>query len=427
MKRKWQTLMTGVALFSGIVGSSSMAQASATQGPVKLTLATWDGSDPTVAAIFKAAVSAFEKSHPNVTVQVLNDANGTYWTKLQTEMAGGAPPDIFEMGESDFKRYWLAGTLTNLSPYAQKSKLSINDIYPGIRSDVLQGNALAAVPAGPETFGILYNKQLFKQAHVPFPTNNWTWQQFAADAKKLTKAQNGRTTQWGALLPSNPDQIEPLVMGKGGSFISKNGTTMQGFLDSPKSISMFNWYVNLSKKVSPSLSEQNSMSGVDLFGTGKVAMNYTIPVMVQNYLQNHVDFGTVMLPHWPGKRIYTPTYFAGYGISSKSPNKELAWEFLNTLLNPQTKIGQMWAMHGLPAFKSLSTSSVYKASVWRPFIQEMPYVEDSVYFKNPFYRPAENEYLTPALQKMMSQSVNIGSVLKTTTQQMDTYYKAQAK
>jgi multiple sugar transport system substrate-binding protein len=49
---------------------------------------------------------------------------------------------------------------------------------------------------------LLYNKDLFDKAGIPYPNNNWKWEDLRNAAKKLTKNNNGdgKTYQWGKAL-----------------------------------------------------------------------------------------------------------------------------------------------------------------------------------------------------------------------------------
>ncbi len=47
---------------------------------------------------------------------------------------------------------------------------------------------VVGVPALVDNLSLVYNKKLFQQAGVAEPTNDWTWDDFRAAAKKLTDA-----------------------------------------------------------------------------------------------------------------------------------------------------------------------------------------------------------------------------------------------
>ena len=42
-----------------------------------------------------------------------------------------------------------------------------------------------------------YNKDAFDKAGIPYPDENWTWEDFETPPKKLTVVENGKVEQWG--------------------------------------------------------------------------------------------------------------------------------------------------------------------------------------------------------------------------------------
>lgn len=44
-----------------------------------------------------------------------------------------------------------------------------------------------AIPKDFDTIGVWYNKKIFDEAGVPYPTDDWTWDDMADIAKQLTR------------------------------------------------------------------------------------------------------------------------------------------------------------------------------------------------------------------------------------------------
>ena len=86
-----------------------------------LTLRFMTRSGPGKRAFFKAAGDAFTKLHPNVTIHYEPHVDDWY-TKLQVEIAGGAPPDLVFSSDDQMAslavRGWRAGpqSARNLYP-----------------------------------------------------------------------------------------------------------------------------------------------------------------------------------------------------------------------------------------------------------------------------------------------------------------------
>jgi multiple sugar transport system substrate-binding protein len=173
-------------------GSSSTPAASAggLSGNLKMTVFTFS------ADVMKPVIAGFEKLNPNVHVTSSVVSNGnTYVPLLQTEKLGGTLPDIAETYDVLTPTLETDHLLTNLSPFLAKgqpypknywlSTFMASYIPPAGAPDGV-GNVYA-LPNEADATVIFYNKNEFKAAGVPFPTNGWTWNQMLADAAKLSK------------------------------------------------------------------------------------------------------------------------------------------------------------------------------------------------------------------------------------------------
>ena len=82
---------------------------------------------------------------------------------------------------------------------------------------------MRAVPALIDNLAVVYNTKLFKEAGVPFPSDDWTWDDFRATAKQMTDDSRGIVgTAW----PGTGDEdttwrIWPLVWQLGGDVLSR--------------------------------------------------------------------------------------------------------------------------------------------------------------------------------------------------------------
>ena len=65
-----------------------------------------------------AMIQAFQTANPGVTVKVETAPFADYFTKLQTLIAGGQAPDVFELNYENFVPYAEKGVLLDLSPLA---------------------------------------------------------------------------------------------------------------------------------------------------------------------------------------------------------------------------------------------------------------------------------------------------------------------
>ncbi|MFD1904208.1 extracellular solute-binding protein [Paenibacillus rhizoplanae] len=109
------------------------------------------------------------------------------------------------------------GKFYNLQEFLDTdADISPDTLVPNITYSLEPGNVIGIGP-GPESFGLFYNEDIFKEAGVEPPPSNvadaWTWDEFVEVAKKLTVDMNGKTAADPDFDPakksSNMEQISP--------------------------------------------------------------------------------------------------------------------------------------------------------------------------------------------------------------------------
>jgi multiple sugar transport system substrate-binding protein len=175
--------------------STSANASSGASGNLKLTVFTFS------APVMKPIIANFEKLNPNVHVSYSVVSNGnTYVPLLQTEKLASTLPDIAETYDVLTPTLETDDLLTNLSPFLAKGEpypqsywlpTFMASYIPPAGAPKGVGNVYA-LPNEADATVIFYNKNEFKAAGVPLPTNGWTWNQMVADATKLSHAAKNR-------------------------------------------------------------------------------------------------------------------------------------------------------------------------------------------------------------------------------------------
>ena len=105
-------------------------------------------------------------------------------TKLITALAGSAPPDVMEIGNTDVAEFAASGGLTNLAP--DKSQFENSSKWlTGLEGPAEYNGGLYAIPELGGDRVVVYNKQMFSQAGITHtPTS---LQQLVTDGAALKK------------------------------------------------------------------------------------------------------------------------------------------------------------------------------------------------------------------------------------------------
>lgn len=383
---KW--MATGMALLLAVAAGCSQAQPSGTDGTssntgtttpassdkketVTLRFATWDTDQ--MLKIQQDIAKQFEQKNPGVKVQVEAYADG-FDQKLVAAFGAKNPPDVMYMW--DFPTY--NASLEPLDEYVKKDpSVAIDDFYQGLLNYNRFDGKLFGLPAGFSTRVVFYNKKLFNEANVPLPTDDWTWEDFKSAAKQLTVSDK---KQYGFAVRSEPDtyDLQQFVWSNGSSFISPDGKTIEGYMNSKETAEALQIFSDLAKDKSALLvGGKNQQSGNDLFKAGKLAMYDNGVWSLESYKKANVDFGTVIMPQFPGKPGKGVIATSSVSIAKDSKNKELAWEFLKFFVSSD-------------AIKMRTSDLPVRISV----VQEKKLDQDPLYA--PFYKTLEQSTDTPA-------------------------------
>lgn len=112
---------------------------------------------------------------------------GSYWTSFQAKMAANDLPDVFQMG-NNWATYY--DTIQPLNEYIDTGVIDTTDI-PDTLLQVTENFAngdITGISNGTNARCFAYNPAIFDEVGLDYPTENWTWDDFAADARAITKA-----------------------------------------------------------------------------------------------------------------------------------------------------------------------------------------------------------------------------------------------
>ncbi|PIP26320.1 MAG: hypothetical protein CO140_03425 [Candidatus Moranbacteria bacterium CG_4_9_14_3_um_filter_40_7] len=161
-----------------------------------LPLEVWglfDDSD-----VFSDIFDTYTKINPNIShITYRKFASDTYKKDLLEALASGQGPDIFLISHT-----WLPGFLDKTYPAPDailNEQRFRNNFVDAVISDFLFEGKVFAVPLTVDSLGLYYNKDLFNEAGITAPPQNW--EEFVEDCRKLSKvSSDGRILQSAAAI-----------------------------------------------------------------------------------------------------------------------------------------------------------------------------------------------------------------------------------
>lgn len=369
MKKRLGTALLAIAVVSsafagctgkGKDGNTPGTTPGASQPPkeVKLSLGLPGGYGITSEKI----VEGFKAKHPNVKLDIDEAPWGDFTKKIATQIAGGNAPDVWFQENAAVLGYGKKGAAEDLAPYIAKD-LKKDDYIDSLFA-TKAGDKVWGVPHGGNPIALAYNKKLFTDAKVDFPSDKWTYQDMIDAAKKLTKDTNGDGTPdvWGFFTSGSitPGWF-PWIKSAGGQAL--DSTLEKAVFDDEKSIKGITEWTNMINKykVSPSRTTSSGLGGeTQMFGNGLVAMvfmQYSTAESIYNKNFPNLDYDTVMIPKgFDGKRV-VPNVVNSWVVFSKAKQegKDAAWTWLKYYLGEEAQNVVAESGAGLPVKKTAMT------------------------------------------------------------------------
>lgn len=155
------------------------------QQPINLRVAWW-GSQTRHNQTLQV-IDLFQKKYPYIKITPEYTSWSDYWTKLNTQAAAQNLPDVIQHDYQYITEWVNRGLLLPLDDFVKNNVINLKDvaqnyIKPGIVSGKLYG-----INLGVNALGLVYDPELFKQAGVPFPKNDWTWDEFKNTVIQIKK------------------------------------------------------------------------------------------------------------------------------------------------------------------------------------------------------------------------------------------------
>lgn len=129
---------------------------------------------------------------------------------------------------------------------------------------------------------------------------------------------------------SNDYALQELFWSNGGSEISDNGKVIQGVMNSKQNIQALGVLQTMVKDKSVDVVGGGgaAASETTFFQAGQFGMMEDGIWPLEQFKQAKLNFGTVVLPKFPGKPVQGVIHQSGVAMSKDSKNKALEWEFI---------------------------------------------------------------------------------------------------
>ena len=295
---------------------------SAMADPVTIPYAHFSGAGAQEETL-KKMIEVFETKNPDIKVDLQITGFDDYFTKLATTVGGSNAPAVFEMNMENYLAYMLRGACADLTGLVNADNYSA-----GTLEAVSSAGKLYAVPMSFSTCILIYNKALFDQAGIAYPTNDWTWADAQAAAEAITALGDDI---WGYYQPITYNEFYKSVKSNGGSLLNEDYTAFT--VNSPENVAVLDAMlkrVRGENHVQPTAEEMAGRGDWDMFTEGKLGMIITGIWAFPTYTEKCAfDWDIVVEPGYATKSTF---FFANVNcVSPSSEKKEAAAKFADAM------------------------------------------------------------------------------------------------
>lgn len=314
--KKLLALVLAIAMFLPLISVASAED-------VTLTYACFSAAGAQEETL-KKMVSVFESKNPGIKIDVQLTGYGDYFTTLATKVAGGNAPDVFEMNMENFLSYMLRGQTADLTNLG----IAKDNYSAGTIAAVSSDGKLYAVPESFSTCVLIYNKALFDQAGVSYPTDEWTWADAQTAAEKIRALGDDI---WGYNQPITYNEFYKSIASNGGSLLNADHTAFT--VNSPENVAVLDAMVARVRGDKHVMATQEDLAGRgdwDLFTDGKIGMIITGIWAFPTFTEKcKFDWDIVTEPGFKTKASF---FFANVNcISPSSAKQEAAAKFIDAM------------------------------------------------------------------------------------------------
>lgn len=319
---------SGAAAPAGAPGNSAGAGS-------KEVRVSWYG-DTQRNKIYEATYDEIQKKLPELKITREFAASNDYYTKLNTQTAGGNAPDLMIFTMYYLYDYAKRGQLLDLQPFVDKGIIDLKDFDPAIVESGKVDGKLVTVSQGNSILASFYNKDLFKKAGVPEPSFDWTWDEFSATMIELSqKLGNG---VWGSVdLGGSINQLQAFLKQRGKDLYNEQGGL--GF----EKADLADWYtmwdhLRQNGGIPPAditAEYDGKPTAESLFGLGKTAvrMGASNQFALEQEIMKDAQLGILRMPQTKGGTSYDQLAGVYMGIYTKSKVPEETAKIINMFAN----------------------------------------------------------------------------------------------
>ena len=314
----------------------------------------WGVPQIDVYKIYDEAILLFEAQYENVEVVY---RSGTlmedYSEWLAQKVLTGNEPDIYIVLQEDFNTFAEIGMLEPLDEFInQEVVFSREDYYAKALEAGSYNNDQFAMPFEIVPTFMIVNDSLLNENGLKMPSNEWTLESFMDISEELTKDSNNDNIidQYGSV----GFEWDHAYYAENGDFFNGSKAVdiydenkLKNAIDFTKSLYQLNrGHIVSNKEFSQGL------VGFKPFSLAEFRAYKPYPYKIKKY--SNFNWEAIPFPVKEGNRSQAKLYTVQLGMSSRSNDKDLSWEFIQFMTSNDQVQQMVWDYtYALPTKKSV--------------------------------------------------------------------------
>jgi ABC-type glycerol-3-phosphate transport system substrate-binding protein len=335
----------------------------------------WDNPE-----VMQMLIQKYEEEHPNIKINyddrsVLSP--GDYREGVFTRLGSEGAPDIIRVHAS-----WLPFLKENLAPNPNLSDEDFrNKFYPIASRTAILDNKVYAVPLYYDGLVLVYNKDHFAEINQDLAPTAWEEFRKIALESTIRNEKGDGIVRAGAAI-GNADNIEFFSDILGLMFAQANVKVPDDFGDGA-AVDALKFYTNFYKE--DRVWDNSFPEAAAAFAKGDVSMVFVPTWNLLDIIQAKPDMniGVAEVPQAVPKNPKSWGSFWMESVTAASPNKDVAWDFLNFLVREETQMeyyseSLKFRQFGAPYSIVSLAEQIDDTSYVKPLLNSAPYAETSV-------------------------------------------------
>ena len=365
-----------------------------------LEFPSWQATEPGFAEFWEYAIGEFNKTYPNVKINLYQIPFANYIDTLTTQFAAGNPPQITHLPSKNFNQFQDMGWFDALDDRFEGTDIpkTWTKMQEGMKVDgknyglLLLGNA----------YSLFYNEKMLNDAGVSVPT---TVDELKDAAQKLTKKDaNGNATVFGFGTASTTHSgvytpgVTAFVIGEGSHWSNPDGSLNFSDPKLIKGINDFKYFFD-NKLIPQGVTDEQKRQ---YFVEEKIAMIFDGPWVVSlineasEDVRSHFKVTSIPFPNVCGavsNSVHIPA-------SIKADEKDLVWEFYKVLASPEAQSKYAEFTNSPPPKAGAITKEIAEKN---PFLEQMAQdANKAVSVTPPGYGKNYNEFTTLVIDSVLN-------------------------